>query len=962
MPGERNTSARVTVRLLGPLEVDDGGRAIRLPPSRRRLLSILLLDPRRACSTDELIDRMWGDEPPATARTALHVNVSELRRVVPIITTPGGYRVDDRAIEIDRSLLERLVAVAETARASGEWQAALAAAEDAASLRRGEPFPDVRDEPYAAGAIARVDELFLAAADIEVDALMALGRNEAAILRLGDLIDRHPLHDRLRRHLMLAFFRAGRQGDALRAYQHYRKTLGDTMGIEPGEDLRDLEERILLHDPELGGSLPAPTPHNLPEPTTSFIGRDDEIRSVAKELGEARVVTITGGPGFGKTRLAIEIGRSVMSEYPGGVWFVGLAGASDARTAVATIAGTVSAGDRIDGLEELAALLRDRPLLLILDNCEHLVEPVSRFVHALSPTTAACRILVTSRRRLGVDGESVLGLRPLAPRLDESVALLADRIRAVDRTFSVTAETLDSLTQLCARLEGIPLALELLARWIPTLGLGDVARLLDRVHADTALGTAYEWSLALLPQIDGETLSALAAFESPFTFERAAEVCAGPSAELSMAGSISRLVDASLLGRDWSGRSVRYRMPQPIREMAWWRLEPGSRAEIADRHAASFVASAGPIATAFLDGRQAEAFATLDAEIFDYRQTMARLRSEERWSELLILIEALSRYWYARFLGWEGREWVGDVPVDSLVPSDRARLHRVAGFLAWAVHDYERADSHYSALHALGADLDDPMMRADGLYGRGLVHQKRRFLDGAAMLEEAARLYATIPGCELQLGECLLFRGLDEAYTGDVARGESLLREAAALLERTGHVRQVSKAHRWLAHCAWRREMEAEARLHAQQAEDMARSVADHIALGGALVEKAHIDISWGETDAAAKHLLEALDPIPEADEIDLAQVLFPVARLAVRMGEPGIAGAILSHIDDVYERHGWRPLDEIVGVSDVRHAVQSVGAVGADLDQTVRELLTEAIRWPASHKPGDAIHHRAAD
>lgn len=936
----KESIARIVIRTLGPLEVVRDGRDVSLPPSQRRLLSILLLDPKREWTAAELIDRMWGEEPPATARTALQVHVSGLRKSVPIVTTPGGYKLDRSAVEHDRDLLEQHVAGAVSAGHAGDWAEALRDAESAASLWRGRPFADVADESYSAGAIARIDELFLDAADVEVEASLAMGRNDAAILRLGDLIDRYPFHERLRRHLMLALYRSGRHGEALRAFQGYRRLLGETMGIEPGADLRDLEERILLHDPALGTAPLPSTPHNLPPASTSFIGREEELRRIVKELRETSPVTITGGPGFGKTRLAIEVGRIVLNEYPGGVWLAALSGAQDARGMTATIASAVSAGEGVDSLEDLAADLRARPVLLILDNCEHLVDVVSRFVLAIHSAPATCRVLATSRRRIGVPGESVHRLDPLAERIDESVALLSDRLRAVDRAFVAGPENLEALLEVCRRLEGIPLAIELVARWTPTLGLGDTTRLLDRIQADTALETAFEWSVALLPDVDRRVLFSLSVFESALTLERAVEVCDDDNGELATAGAIARLADASLLAMDWSGQSVRYRMLQPIRELARNRVAESDRASLSERHTRSFLGSATAVHAASVGAGQADAFATLDVEMADYRRAMAHLRDTAAWRELTTVIEALSRYWYARFLGWEGREWIGDVASEAMQPEDRARLHRVAGFLAWAIHDYDDADRHYVALHGLGIALGDRMIEADGLLGRGLVHQKRRFLDGAAMLEEAARIYSGIAGCELQLGDCLLFRGLDEAYTGDVTTAEQLLNRAVELLETAGNTRQVSKAWRWLAHCAWRSGDEERAREAAALAERLARSVGDEIALGGALVEQAHIETSWGEANRAADHLLEALSPIPRTDEIDIAQVFFPAARLAVRLGQLGVAQAVLVHVDDVYERHGWRPLDETVGITDLREAIGDTTPADGDVHDLVDGLL----------------------
>lgn len=949
-----STNNRVVVDALGPLTVAVGGRPVALPPSQRRLLSILLLDPDHEVATEDLVDRMWGDEPPMTARTAVQVHISGLRKSVPIVTTPTGYRLDHDAIDLDLDRLERLVTRAEAASEGGDWSAAWEKAAAAEALRRGRALPDVADEPFSLPVVRWVDELLLVAADVEVKAMLALGRNDAVILRLGELIERYPFVDRLRRHLMLALYRAGRHGDALRAFQDYRRSLGEAMGIEPGEDLRTLEVQILFHDPALGTAPLPTTPHNLPEQSASFVGRDDELRAIVAELRSAELVTITGGPGFGKSRLAIEVCRSALGDHPGGAWFASLGGAVDDRTVAATIAAAVSVDDGVEDLDDLAAGLRSRPMVLILDNCEHVIDAVRRFVLAMRAEPSTCRLLVTSRRPLGVAGETVHRIDPLPVKPDGAVALLADRIRAVDRTFTVSPENLGALLEVCQRLDGIPLGIELVARSAPTLGLGDIARLLDRIRADTALDTAFEWSVGLLPEHDREVLGVLAVFESAFTLERAIEVCGSGRAELATAGSISRLVDASLIGL--VGRSARYRILQPIRELAWERIEPAVRASVVDRHTASFVASAGAAAAESMTNRRAEIF---DEEMADHRRALAECRRTGEWLSLLDLVEGLSGYWYARFLAWEGLAWIRDVPVDVLDPIDRARLHRVAGFLAWAVHAYEEADAHQAALHALGIELGDRVMEADALYGRGLIHQKRRFLDGAAMLEEAATIYRTLDDSELALGQCLLFRGLDDAYTGDVAMGESLLTQATELLERAGHVRQVSKAQRWLAHCAWRRGDEAAARHHAGRAYDLALDAGDDLALAGSLVELATIEIAWGDPTMAADHLVAALAPIPTVHEVDIAQVLLPVARLASRAGDTQVVATMLAHIDDVYERHGWRPLDEIVRTRELRDAVGNQSPIPGSAIEVALSYLTGATSLAQSASP--AVGPRAS-
>lgn len=930
----------INVGALGPLRVLVDGEPRQLAPAQRRLLSILLLEADRGASTDRIIERMWDGDPPATARAALQVHVSKIRSAVPVVTTPNGYRLDMSAVSLDVDELEAAATAVAAYREEGDWEAVLDAAARIRELRRGEPFPDVADDDFARGVRAGLDEMAFSVAEAEVEALLALGRNEYAIARLEELIERRPLQDRLRHRHMLALYRTGRQGEALRVYQAYRRLLGDTMGVEPGPELRALEERILLHDPDLGAAETPASPHNLPDTETSFVGRDAELERLTTALDAHRVVTICGGPGFGKTRLAVEVGRSRLGAQPGGVWLAALGGAIEPRDVAATIASATGAGEGVDGLEALASMLADRPILLVLDNCEHVLEAVRRFVVALGGGDHPCRVLATSRRPLGVPGESVHRIHPLSVDANGSVALLADRIRAIVRTFAVTDDNRDAMLDVCRRLEGIPLAIELVARWVPTLGLEDAARLLMRVEVETALDTAFEWSLGLLPPEDRSLLFRLAVFESAFRLERAVDVVGGDRSELAVAGAMSRLVDASLLGMEWSGSSTVYRMLRPIRDLAWSRLETDTREAVAGSHAASFLDSSARIAQDSIRGRQSAAFAALDTEMPDYRRALVHLRELERWGDVVGVTESLSRYWYARFLGWEGRSWLREVPLDRLDDAGRARLHRTAGFLAWATHAYDDADAHYLALQEIGVSIGDRRLEADGLYGRGLVHQKRRFLDGAAMLDEAASIYARLDGCERQLGECLMFRGIDEAAWGSVARAEPKLIRAATLLEQAGHLRQVSKAERWLAHCAWRREDLDAAERHADRAERLARDVDDDIAVAGALVEQANIAIALDAPGRAASALADALEPVPSEDEIDVVQVLLPVARLAAHVGRSELAAAIVRHVDATFDRYGWRPLDELAVGTALRAATDGVEPAPGAVDVLVGEFL----------------------
>lgn len=909
-----------------------------MSPAQRRLLTILLVQPRE-WQTEALIEWMWGDEPPASARNALQVHVSALRRWLPIETTGSGYRLQLEGVELDRDVFEGRVGAAVEHQEAARWDSARETAREARALWRGSPYADLDGDTH--GAVTRLTELLLQAADVEVEALLATGRNAAAIVLLAELIEEHPYRDRLRHRLMLALYRDGRQGEALREFQDYRHLLGETMGIEPGEELKGLEEQILLHDPGLGLAAEAKVPNNLPPSPTSFIGREDDLRRITKELAEVGIASVVGEPGVGKTRLAIEVGRAALEDHPAGVWFVDLTGATDIRSLTAMVSAAVSAPEGADTLDLLAAAIRGRPLLLILDNCEHVVEPVRSLLLAVAAEPAVCRVLSTSRRPVGLESDSVYRLRPLAITRDESVALLVDRARSVDRTFSVSDG--DALLDLCSRLDGNPLAIELVARRVPVLGVVDIARLLDQVKEDTALDAAVEWSLNLLPPGDADVLARLAIFRSPFTLDRAVDVVGQGERAMAITGSISRLVDGSLLRAVWAGLTARYQMLPPIRDLMSAAIRQEERPVLSGAHRASFLDSAADLVAGWQGDHQTEVLADAGMEMADYRAALEGLVDCGDWAGVIGVCEALTPYWYANFLGWEGLVWLDEVPVGDLDVGSQAAFHRVAGYLTWALHDYARSDAHYLDLEAIGLELGDRVLEADGLCGQGLIHQKRRFKDGGAMLDRAASIYEELlPGTARQLGECLLFRGIDDAYWGQGHDGEARLARAASLLEDAGHTRQVSKAERWLAHCAWRRGDEPEAHRHARRAEELAVAVGDRIALAGAMVEQANIAITWGEPQVAARLIIEALAQVPVTDEIDMAQVLIPAARLAVRLDDHIVAGSALDWVESAFERHGWRALGEIPTAKSLRSQVprhtpgtaeEARGVVAAFLD-----------------------------
>ena len=694
--------------ILGPLEVSRDGTALPLGGARQRaVLARLLVDVGRVVSSDRLVEDVWDGRPPSTAAKTLQKYVSELRKTLPdpVLRTAGrGYVLDVDPDVVDARRFERLVE-------QQDFRAAL-------DLWRGEVLADLGELGFVVPERSRLDELRLAAVEGWMAVALAGGRHAEVVGELADLVDAHPLRERLVALHLLALYRSGRQVEALRAYEEHRRRLADDIGVEPAAELRHLEAAILGHDPVLdlspaqSGAVVAPVAMpayrgNLPLSLTSFVGRTHDVASCRLAVSERRSVTLTGPGGVGKTRLALEVATSMADELPGGAWLVDLAGVASPDLVAGAVATTLAVDVRHASDDEAAlvsALCRRPAHLVVLDNCEHVAEQCAALVGSLLASCPELRVLATSRRPLGVAGELVRPVHPLAE--DPAVALFIDRacLAGVDVASPEAAGALAAgAAVICRQLDGLPLAIELAASQVRVLTPVEIAARLDdqlrfRGRATAApprqrtLHEMVAWSYELLPAEAQRLYARLGVFASSMTLA-AAEAVAGGT-DLDVLGALTTLVDHSFLAREGNGGSSRYRMLETLRLFALERLRESGEEDPARRaHADYFRRLAGDAGRHLYGPDERARRAELEADD-------ANIQAALRWADAhepalaFRLATALWPYWDAK---WSERHAVPylagllsrsdlDVPAD-----DRAWGLVVAAELAANPGDARRA-------------------------------------------------------------------------------------------------------------------------------------------------------------------------------------------------------------------------------------------------------------------------------
>ncbi|MGN9838424.1 BTAD domain-containing putative transcriptional regulator [Nonomuraea sp. H19] len=677
--------------VLGPLAVwTDAGEPVTIPGLKvRALLVDLLVHEGHPVSVDRLVDDLWGEEPPGNSAGALQVRVSQLRKALEdaepggknlVVSRAPGYllRPDSGAVDAER--FAGLLARAEAAD-SPRARAGLLA--DALALWRGPAYADFADEEYTRSAIVRLEEQRLSALEQHAEVRLELGEHGLLVGELGDLVARYPLRERLRAVHMRALYRAGRQSEALAGYAELRERLADELGLDPGPELVALHQAILGQDPAL--SVPAERPlTNLPAPVSKLIGRDEALAEVCALVGEERLVTLTGSGGVGKTRLALEAANRLLDDFADGAWLVELDQAARgeldqaSRSPIEAVMAVLDIREdaaSADPAKQLAGALRQRRTLLVLDNCEHVVEQVAELAELLLRACPDLRILATSREPLAVQGEVLWSVPPLGVPAgtdltvmarSDAVRLFVTRAAASARGFALDAGNAQAVAQLCRRLDGIPLALELAATRVRALGVhGVVARLDDRFRLlasgqrgaparQQTLTAVIGWSWDLLSEEERLVLRRLAVHADGCTLEAAESVCADPG--LDVLDLLARLVDRSLVVVADSPAGVRYRLLESVSAYCAARLsDAGELDRVRLAHLRHYLALAEQAEPGLYGPEQRDWLLRLDAEGANLRAALDTAIARRDGERAARLVNALAWYWFLRGRLAEGR-------------------------------------------------------------------------------------------------------------------------------------------------------------------------------------------------------------------------------------------------------------------------------------------------------------------
>jgi predicted ATPase len=844
------------IRILGPFDVLAGGRSLSVSATKRAgLLAILALRSGRPVAVDALIDALWEADVPAAPRNAVQHHIARLRAALGhdrIVGTADGYALPE--VTVDALRFEGLLADTRAALREGDARAAATAADSALALWRGPALQGLTDIASLAGEARRLEALRLDAVEERFDAALALGEHRELVSPLREALEEDPFRERLWGQLMLALYRCGRQVDALETFQEARGLLGERLALEPGPELRRLQEAILVHDPAIAPvPIAAKRGGNVPAASTSFVDRGEELAHLSELLREHRMVTLMGPPGVGKTRLALEAARALEDRMDDGVWLVELA-RSVGKADVPRLLAEALEARGADPLARALARLREAQAVVLFDACEHVPEDAASVISVVLTECPHVHVVATSRVALHVDGEVRLTVEPL-PLMDPGAAtgtgspaveLFVARARAARPQFELTAETAPLVAEITRHVDGLPLAIELAAARVNVFGLTELLSLVERrlavLHdlpeADAgraALGALVGWSYDLLHADEKTLLQQLAVHRGGASL-RSLVALAAPHGldESTVTYLLGALVDKSIVSVSFASEDARYDVLDTIRQYVLGRLaQGGALTAVREAHARYFAS----VADAAYDELRGPSWQSTTRRL--------ALDNDNLWAALACASDAPDAWIAARLgsLGWyfaladrvsEGRRFVElaltaaaeDAPLDV-----RVELLAFLCYLATEALELDAAIEAGERGLALAATCSP---RPRGLVQATLALALDRSGDGRRAADLGAEAWTTLAavGDEWAMAAASLVRAFIAARARDTATVAAMVVETLRHADAIGfdaYQPPVLLLEAWLAE--QRNDTEATVAAYAQALERAAHAgLANHVA------------------------------------------------------------------------------------------------------------------------------------
>ncbi|MFI6420856.1 BTAD domain-containing putative transcriptional regulator [Streptomyces sp. NPDC050842] len=917
--------------LLGPTlaHTPDGADVTVGGPRVRALLTVLALRAGRTVPVPDLVDEVWyGDEPPADAVAALQALVGRLRRALgraAVISADGGYRLDARPEDVDAHRFDRLAVEGSAALSGGDAVRAAALLDEALGLWRGPALADLPDRDAEAG---RWEARRLDARRARLGAALALGEADAALPELTALSAAHPLDEPLQALRIRALRDTGRAAEALAAYESVRRALANRLGTDPSPALRALHAELLAPAPpappaksEAPKQPKPPVPGNLRARLTSFVGRDEDITALQESLRTARLVTLLGPGGAGKTRLSQEAAERGAEAWPDGVWVAELAAVTDPEAVPEAVLAAVGARETVlrgagaeelrggaDPLDRLVEHCAGRRMLLLLDNCEHLVAAAAELAEALLARCPGLRVLATSREPLGVPGEVLSPLGPLP--VDMALRLLGERGAAARPGFRV-ADDVGAAGEVCRRLDGLPLAIELAAARLRMLSVRQIAdRLDDRFRLLTSgartvlprqqtLRAVVDWSWELLDGAERAVLRRLAVFTGGCDLVAAETVCADEGAGADVLDVLGALVDKSLVvaGPGPEGAGMRFRLLETVAEYAGERLdEAGERSATERRHLAYYRELARRTDPELRGSGQVAAITRFGTEYGNLRTALRRAVAARDEDEALVLVHSLLWYWQMRDLRTDALHWAraaADLGPDPFTPpaAPVVPLHEPCTATPPPLSEEQRWEARRGVRLVELLNMDHESGRWTSSEG---VHRLREM---TAVYEPGLPQTCRLPGS---------FAVFAVLIMGEAGRLRELLDATVAACRRHGYDWELANALQMRANMsANRADLAGQAAVDADESLEIFARLGDAWGAAEALSSRAEAHERRLEFAAAAEDFAAAIDYAERIGaQSQMALLRARYAGTLVETGRLDEGEAILREI--VEGHHGW--------------------------------------------------------